>query len=334
MASVREIARVANVSASTVSRMLNGTVPVSDKTRALVLSAIESIESKGAQKTQPHVTVSILMLSPSTSNVQNHSVIYTILLSMVKELSEKGVGNTLIAWNDETDTAGQLLETQTNGFLILGGSEHQVEKLARFFIDRQIPYIFINREIKAFRISSVVIDNEESCRMSVEYLISLGHKRIAYLSGDEQYGHSKARLEGYLKAMKAAQLPVPQEYVLYGDYSETIGYRMGRTLFSLNPRPTAVCTSNDLLAIGCMRYFKEHGLNVPEDFSVIGFGDSSECMNTHPQLSTVFQPNEEFGRIAVDTLLQMIHSPSIVHQNIMLSTRLTLRGSTGPVKAV
>ena len=331
MASVRDIARVANVSASTVSRVLSGSVPVSDKTRAAVLSALEAIESKAAPKVQPQVTVSILMLSPSTANVQNHSVIYTILLSMVQELSKKGVGNTLIAWNDETDKTDQLLETPTNGFLVLGGSESQVEKLACFFIAHHIPYIFINREIKDMRINSIVIDNEESCKMSVDYLISLGHRRIAYLSGDEHYGHSKARLDGYMRAMKDAQLPVFPEYVLYGDYNETVGYAMGRSLFNITPRPTAVCTSNDLLAIGCMRYFNEHGLSVPRDVSVIGFGDSSECLNTRPQLSTVFQPNDDFGRIAVDALLQSIHSPYIIHQNIMLSTKLTLRGTTGPV---
>lgn len=330
MATVREIAALAGVSPSTVSRVINGNVPVKDSLRNKVLSAIQRLES--VEQSSPAKwaggTVGIIMPTASAMKLAEHPSLYTIVLSFISVLSSHGLGNTTIPLEDNMSGITAL---NIDGFLILGTSEEQEDKLLPLLTELGKPFIFINRFMGGKHASCINFDEEQAIEIAVNYLLELGHKKIAFIGGNPDYRNTKLRYQSYVNTLHKAGIEPDPEFVLYGEYSERSGEELGRRLLSLKKRPTAACVGSDPIAIGFMRYLSQQGLKLPQDLSVIGFGDIDACEYVTPALTTISQNSKDIGCVAAEALLEMIKNPIICRQQILLRTKLVVRSSCVPL---
>lgn len=331
-ATMREIAKAAGVSPSTVFRVLNSDIPVSPTTRAKVIAAQQILQSK--KNTVPaeplgRFSVGVILPAHSAADLGGHPSLFAIITSFVEELSARGISNTTIVYDENTMAAQSLLSTPMDGYLIIGTSEEQERAIVPLLSAAGLPNVLINRQAKDIHTSSVNVDDTSSTMDATEHLISLGHREIAFIGGNKNYQNTRHRLMGYQLAMEKHGLPVRSDYILFGEFSERSGYQQGKALLSLPRRPTAGVCASDPLAIGCMRCLTENGLNLPEDFAVIGFGNVEASKYVTPSLSTVSQPSKEMGTIAANTLIQMLENPIICSQNVRLKTNLVIRDSSG-----
>lgn len=329
---MRQIAKAAGVSPSTVFRVLNSDTPVSPTTRAKVIAAQQILQSKknAAPAEAPgRFSIGIILPAHSAADLGGHPSLFSIITSFVEELSAKGISNTTIIYDEETMTPQSLLSPSIDGYLILGTSEEQERVIVPLLSSAGLPNILINRQAEDVYTSSVSVDDTSSTMDATEYLISLGHKEIAFIGGNKNFQNTRHRLLGYKLAMEKHGLPIRSEYIFFGEYSEQSGFQQGKSLLNLLHRPTAGICASDPLAIGLMRCLTENGLHLPDDFAVIGFGNVEASKYVTPSLSTVSQPSKEMGTIAANALIQMLENPVICFQKVRLKTSLVIRDSTG-----
>jgi len=330
MATVREIAKLAGVSASTVSRVLNSAISVSPSTRSKVLSAKEELENHTSRSfPKREYSVGIIMPSGPATNLIEHPSLFTIITSFIERLTAHGVKNTTLVYDENKICPDDLFATQFDGYMIIGTSEEQENILLPELAKRGIPHLLVNRYANNEHLICLNYDDEHASTSVVEYLISLGHRKIAFIGGNKNYQNTKRRLSGYQLALRKAGIAERNDYILFGEYSEAFGYQSGETIMSMKERPTAAYFASDPLAIGCMRYLSEHGLSLPKDLAIIGFGDIEACKYVSPKLSTVAQPSRDTGIAAAGTLLQMIETPTITQNQVLLKTKLIIRESSG-----
>jgi len=193
----------------------------------------------------------------------------------------------------------------------------------------RIPIVLLNNQHPSEFVHSVMIANIAASREATGYLISLGHRRIAYL-GDRNGGQSDTeRFSGYRNALEEAGLPFRPELMVHGDGKPEGGTAAMAELLALPQLPTAVFCYNDMTALGALRHIRATGLRVPEDISVIGFDDLYIAQYTDPPLTTVRQPMRMMGRMAMETLLQLLDGSQLAH-SVKVPGELILRESTAP----
>jgi LacI family transcriptional regulator len=171
-------------------------------------------------------------------------------------------------------------------------------------------------------------DNLRGARLAVEHLLSLGHRRIAMLTGREDLQSARLRERGFREAMAEAGVPVDEELVLTGDYDPVVSEAAARRLLSRDKPPSAVFAANDTSAIATVEVAWSLGLTVPEDLSVVGFDNIPESALNSPPLTTVSQPIKVMGRQAVDMLVRLMRGEEIEKSHVTLDTHLVVRGST------
>lgn len=329
---MREIAKAAGVSPSTVFRVLNSSTPVSPATRAKVIAAQQILQSKKVSAPADELTqfsVGIILPVNSASDLGGHPSLFAIITSFVEELSVKMISNTTIIYDEKVMSPQDLLSSPKDGYLIIGTSEEQERAIVPLLSNAGLPSILINRQAKDVHTSSVNVDDTAATMDATEYLISLGHKDIAFIGGNKNYQNTKHRLLGYQLAMEKHGLPIRSEYILFGEFSERSGYQQGNAILQMRHRPTAAICASDPLAIGCMHCLIKNGLNLPEDFAIIGFGNVEASKYVTPSLSTITQPSKEMGIVAANTLVQLLQNPVICSQKVRLKTSLVIRESSG-----
>jgi LacI family transcriptional regulator len=193
--------------------------------------------------------------------------------------------------------------------------------------EREIPFVFIDYPPKDEKIYSVMVDNENGAYEATEYLIKLGHKRIAFLAGPEVAWDSKARFKGYLKALKTYGIQFSPELVENGNFTKEEGYAATKRLLEKEEKFTAIFSSNDQMAIGAIRALKESGYKIPIDISIVGFDNIEASSIIEPPLTTVSQPIYEMGKKAVDIITALINEEKIEEKRYMLKTKLIERHS-------
>ena len=332
MATIREIAELAGVSPATVSRVMNGNVPVRENARNKVLSAIRRIENQSRVMSDSPLSRRVGIIMPATSaiNLPGHPSLYSIVISFIEALNSRHIGNTTIVLDGKSSIED--LVQRADAYLVLGTSEEQEEKLLPWLLGQSSPFMFINRQVDNKHASSINIDDEQATEIAVNYLLGLGHKKIAFIGGNQNYRNTRLRYKSYNLSLSKVGIEPDEKYVLYGEYAEASGYEMGARLLAMKDRPTAACVASDSIAIGLMRYLTEQGLSLPEDFSVIGFGNVEAAEYVSPPLTTISQNSFDMGHIAASALLQMMENPSISRQQIRLKTELVVRNSCAPLE--
>jgi len=226
---------------------------------------------------------------------------------------------------EETSTAAKFLtEKRVDGAIVLAYniSEEILERSAR----NEFPVILLDRIVDNKFVVSIEVDNEEGCYMAAEYLIEQGHRDIAYIGGQAIDRLHMKRVYGYESALHKHGLDAKGRLHQFGIFNRDNGYNMTKMLIAQGNLPTGIMYANDEMAIGGLKAFKEHGIKVPSDVSVIGFDDIELAEYVQPSLTTVMQPKYERGALAAHLLFQVLEG-KVVDDYYKLPTQLVIRDS-------
>lgn len=324
---IKDVAKKAGVSISTVSRVINQSKPVRPKTRDRVMDAIDELAYRPnaiARSLKVKHTQSIGIMVPDIANQYYPEVVrgvedvanmydYTILLC-----------NTDMDYDKELRYFTELEEKQVDGLIVMGNLIS--DTLAQKIKESGIPVVLVGTSHE--EMPSVTINNVMAARDAVNYLIQNGHLRIGMITGkmkDPVMG--KARLEGYRTALDGAGIEWQQELVVEGGYRFKSGYEGAVQLLMLNDKPTAIFVSSDEMAIGAMRAILEKGLRIPEDIAIIGFDNIDMAEKVYPSLTTIAQPMYEMGAIGTRLLTKYLQGDSVSADKVILEYKLIMRES-------
>lgn len=307
MITIKDVAKRAGVSPSTVSRTLSGKVPVDRQTREKVMEAIRALNYKPnilAKGLKEGRTNTIGLIIPNICNP-----VFPAVARGVEDVArEKGF--TVILCNTdenieaEKDYVEKLQKRWVDGFIFATAREESQHILE--LKEKGFPVVLVVRHMDE-AVDAVVIDNYKSSVEAVEYLINTGHRRICIINGDRSLTLYSERFEGYRHALEAAGLPFIPELVLDVAGRDDNGYGAVMGLLKKGILPDAVFATSDPRAIGAIRAIKDCGLNVPGDVSVVGFDDLSISPFLDPPLTTVSQPLYEMGAKAARRLIEIIN---------------------------
>jgi len=306
MHTIRDVARLAGVSVATTSKVINNKGSVRPKTAKRVLEAMAALDyhpDQVARSLKVRQTQTIGIVIPDITNPFFTDVIRGV------ETEARASGYSLILADSNEDSAleeanlNMLYARRADGVLLAPTAAFaSQDRLTR----RRFPVVLFDRLCPGFAGSAVVTDNLVGAREATEHLISLGHKRIAIITGRMELANAVARLEGFRGAFQRAHLPLPEEYVRYGDFQFESGYRCGAELMQLATPPTAIFSCNNKMTLGLIRALFELHVACPQQVSVVGFDDFDWAANFSPRLTTVAQPTLEMGRQATRMLFEMI----------------------------
>jgi LacI family repressor for deo operon, udp, cdd, tsx, nupC, and nupG len=327
---MEDIAELAGVSVATVSRALSGSSAVTTQTREKVEHAaaragyVVNHAARGLRLQRSH---QLLVILPTIAN----AFFADVVLGVEDEAQAAGysvlVGSTEGSVQREEALARHLLTGAVDGLLVLTGRRAQPWAT---MADAGHRVVAISEDIPRASTALVSIDNRAAARDAVRHLITLGHRRIGFLSGPARNILTVQRFRGYAAALSEAGIPQDADLVTDGQYSFADGAAGFRRLCAGRQRPTAVFCCNDELAIGAMRAARLAGLAVPEDVSVIGFDDIAMAEVVDPPLTTIRQPRRSLGREAARVLLEGLDGTSPPRKR-HLPYELIIRESTRPV---
>ncbi|MED4300783.1 LacI family DNA-binding transcriptional regulator [Geobacillus stearothermophilus] len=334
MASIKDVAKRANVSTATVSRVLRNTGNVTEETRQRVLEAIEALNY------QPNVlgrylrrmeTETVLVVVPDITNPFFSKVLRGIEAVALKHGYQVLLGDTQNDARLEEQYLNVLPQRQVDGMIFLTARirKELVEEMAR-----QFPIVLACEYLEGTDIPTVSIDNISSARKATEYLIRLGHRRIAHLSGPMDVILSRDRLRGYYQALAQHEIEVDAALVQEGDFTYESGYHLTLKLLALEKPPTAIFAANDEMAIGAVKAIRHRGGRVPDDVAVVGFDDIHMASIFEPSLTTIAQPMFEIGQKAMELLLRLIEGIDVERRQLVLPDRLVIRDSCGGGRSV
>lgn len=326
MSNIRDVAKAAGVSVATVSRALSDPDKVSQTSLDKVHAAIERVGYRPnmlARSFRSAKSYAVVVLVPDITNPFFSQVIraiedraqqkgYAVLLGDTRGLPEREKEYIRRVETRMADGVIQLRPDQPGNPTVMPDDIQCVNVCG----------------CESTTGPRVRIDNRGAARSVVEYLLSLGHKRIGVISGLKNNPHSIDRLAGYQEALAAAGLPFDPALVAEGDFTTWSGLNSAKQFCSMENRPTAVFCMNDEMAIGAIQTFKSQGLRVPEDISVTGFDDISYARYCDPSLTTVAQPAEEMGKLAMDMLLRLIEGQELAQIENILPAEFVIRKST------
>jgi len=223
-----------------------------------------------------------------------------------------------------------MTERQVDGMIFIdaGASSKELNNLLR---DLTIPLVLVDRIVPGVDVDYVTVTNIKGGRDATNYLLSLGHRRIACLTGPTNLPTSSDRLTGYVQALTEADIPLDDSLIYTGDFQIESGYNGAHHLLGLDPHPTAIFAANDLMAVGVMRAAADLGLSIPSNLSVVGFDDIPQAKFSVPALTTITQPAPQIGVIATDYLIKRIRNQDLPSEQQILETKLIIRHTTASV---
>jgi LacI family repressor for deo operon, udp, cdd, tsx, nupC, and nupG len=327
MIKMEEVAKLADVSTATVSRVLSGSGKVTEKTKYKVMKAIQSLDYQPnimARNLRKMETKTILVIVPDISNIFFSKVLKGIEVVAREQEYQILLGNTDNMIERELEYLNLLRQRKADGVILLTARANRkyIEELSLKY-----PLVLACEYIEGSNIPTVSIDNISSARRATEYLISLGHRRIGYVSGPMNVILNRDRLKGYKQALATNGIELESILVQEGDYSFDSGYKLAMKYFSLENPPTALFSANDEMAIGCVKAAKAMGLRVPEDLSIVGFDNIRTSQIVEPAITTVAQPMYEIGEKAMLLLLGLIKDETLTKRQFVLEDQLIIRDS-------
>ncbi|MBO1510174.1 LacI family DNA-binding transcriptional regulator [Metabacillus bambusae] len=327
---IKDIAKLANVSHTTVSRALNDSPLIKDKTKQKIIEIANQLNYS------PDVHARSLVLQKS----------YTIglfLTSLVNGTSSsflaetiKGVHtvidenyNLFVRGIQDFQSFSSITRKRFDGIILM--SQSDVDNAFIYHVlEQKIPLVILNRKVEDRSIVNILSNDCEGAYEAVSLFIKNGHRNIAIIEGTSQFRSSQERKEGYLNALIDHNVPILQQYMVKGNYDMESGYEAMKKLLLLNSPPTAVFCSNDDMAIGAMKAINEAGLVVPTQMSIIGFDDIGFSEYTTPALTTVKRPIEQISMVGAEKLLELmdevVGEPAPIYLTTNLVNRQTVAG--------
>jgi LacI family transcriptional regulator len=343
MPTIHDVARMAGVHRSTVSRVLTGQGSVSEKSKQKVLDAAKKMNFHlntvaSALKSQRKSAIGLLSFwhcSPNASDVFYQQTLTGIIDEITRSKFNLLLNNIEGTLDPSNEKMKFCYESHLGGILLMAPLVKD-EAAFDFLSGLNIPVLFLLYKPQDPRYSFVDLDNRQGARLAVDHLTELGHRRIAFIGGEMEYSsNARDRYEGYKESLRVARLKEDPQLVSNGYFWSQHGEDSMKTFLALpaDQRPTAVFASTDAIAYGALKTLTEAGLRVPEDISIVGFDDNELASHLKPGLTTIRQPFYNIGQEAVKLLEALIAAPQGKARHQFVAPELIVRGSTAPPRA-
>ena len=332
---LEEVARLAGVSRSTVSRVVNNDARVSGGVRERVQGIIQEHNyhpNAAARSLASRRTRILGLLIPQAAGTIFSDPFFPQLIQGAVDSCNAADHNLLMLMNSSTDPQGiaQMHRRVLGGHHLDGlviASSIVDDPIITYLHDTHYPFVLVGRHPRYREIPSVDVDNRGAMQSAVAHLLEHGYRRIAFIGGLPNMIAAIDRYGGYVTGLQEAGLLPDPALVVHGNFTQEGGYRAMQTL--LAHRPDAVCAASDTMALGAIRAARDGGYSVPGDLAVVGFDNVAASAHSQPPLTTVGQPIAELGREAIRILLDHIAQPDQPAVHLLLPTHLILRRSCG-----
>jgi DNA-binding LacI/PurR family transcriptional regulator len=338
MPTINDIAKRTGLSVATISRAINKSGYVSDKSLKLIEQAIQETSYKPnwmARGLHGKATQQIGLIIPDISNV-----FYTALAkSITTHLRDLGYAVILCVTDDDPQNDATYLEVleskQVDGILYVHASGAQTQALLSGMMARKLPIVALNRHLADALLDAVLVDNFRGAYEAVRYLIELGHERIALIVGDPGIVTAADRIRGYQAALAESSLPLVPELLKVGKFSRDYGEQATQELLSLAQPPTAIFATSNRIVMGALSVLGRERVRIPDDLSVLAFNDTEWLSAWNPPISAVRAAEDEMAKLAVDLILRRVQEMENEHiptrpLAYYLSTVLVKRESCAP----
>lgn len=326
---IYDVAREANVSMATVSRVVNNNPNVKPTTRKKVLETIKRLGYRPnavARGLASKKTTTIGAIIPDIS-----SIFFSELVRGIEDIAKMYNYNIILSNSDqnkenEIQLINTMFEKQVDGILFMGGnvSQEHVDQ----FETSNVPVVLAATHDETGNIPSVNIDYEVAAYEATKFLIDRGHKHPAFVSGQESVQSNVFKYDGYIRALEEAGVDINEDYIIRDGYSYDAGIAGINRLLDLSEKPTAVFVAADEMALGVIHGAQDKGYNVPEDIEVFGFNNTRLATMVRPTLSTVIQPMYDLGAVAMRLLTKYMDKEDVAESKVILPHRIVERNST------
>lgn len=329
---IYDVAREANVSMATVSRVVNGNPNVKPSTRKKVLEAIEKLGYRPnavARGLASKKTTTVGVIIPDIS-----SIFFSELARGIEDIATMYKYNIILSNSDrkkekELNLIDTMLEKQVDGILFMGS--HVTEEYVEQFSTASVPVVLAAAYDETDKIPSVNIDYELAAYEATTFLLERGHKQVAFVTSHDDIVTNVLKYHGYEKALKEHGIAVDEQYVVKCDYTYDGGIEGIKQLLSREIKPTAVFVASDEMAIGVIHGAQDHGLQVPDDLEVFGFNNTRLATMVRPTLTTIIQPMYDIGAVAMRLLTKYMNKEEVEDKKVILPHRIIERNSTKPI---
>ncbi|GAA3407218.1 LacI family DNA-binding transcriptional regulator [Paenibacillus hodogayensis] len=327
---IKDIARMAGVSHTTVSRALNDSPLIHEDTKRKIRAIAERLDYSPNYSARSlvlarsyHIGLFFSTLSKGTSSSFFHETVKGVhsVVNTKYHLIVNGI-------DDYDGNYAAVTRKTFDGIIVMSQSDGD-ESFIRYVADKSIPLVVLNRNNEQLSPVNVLADDKAGVYRVVSHMIRQGHSRIALIEGKQSFKSSQARKGGYLQALSEHCIPTDETLHAIGGYTLEGGYAAMQRLLQLKPLPTAVFCSSDEMAVGAMKAIFQSGLTVPGDISVAGFDDDVFSAFLSPALTTVKRPVETISRIGAEKLLAVIERGFPHKETLFVDTELLIRDSVG-----
>jgi LacI family transcriptional regulator len=329
---LEDIANMCGVSRSTVSRVINGDLNVSEKTRQKVMDVIHKYDFQpnlAARGLAMGHTRVLGLVIPKGVQAIFEEPFFALLIQGVST-SCNALDYSVMLWLAEPDYERRMItKILYNGLAdgVIVASMLMDDTIVDSLRQNKLPFMLIGRHPTYDRLSYLDVDNRGGACQAVLHLLRLGRRRVATITGPQNMIAGANRYQGYLDALRDRGIPANPELVVEGDFTDVGGYACMQRL--LPYKPDAVFAASDTMAMAAIQVIQEHGLRVPDDIAVIGFDDIPQASRFRPALTTVRQPITRMGAVAAETLIDMIETGSTLPRQMVLHAELVIRESCG-----
>jgi LacI family transcriptional regulator len=326
---LEDIARISNVSRSTVSRVINGDEKVREETRRRVLDVIQENNfhpNMAARHLAAGRTNVIGLVIPAGVGAIFNDPYFSQLIQGVSGACNAKEYSVML-WLAEPEYERRMIrQIVSNGTVdgVVVSSTLMDDPIVISLHNSNIPFILIGHH-PSIEVNSVDIDNVQAAKQATLYLIDCGRSRLGTINGPQNQMAGHDRSNGFRLALQEKGLAFNAALSADGDFTEAGGYAAMKKL--LPAGPDAVFAANDMMAAGALRAIREAGLSVPKDIALAGFDDIPMAAQLDPPLTTIRQPIKRMGSLAVETLIEAIHQPEIQPRRIVLQPELIVRAS-------
>lgn len=327
MATMKDIARLAQVSTSTVSHVINGSRFVSDEIREKVMRIVAELNytpSAVARSLKVRETKTIGLLVTATNNP-----FFAEVMAGVEQYCQQHQYNLIIATTGgDAKRLQQNLQTlmhkQVDGLLLMCGD-------SRFQADIELaislPLVVMDWWFTELNADKILENSALGGYLATKALIDAGHRKIGIITGNLKKSVAQNRLQGYKNALSEAKIALNPHWIVESHFDFEGGALGIQSLLTQSSRPTAVFCCSDTIAVGAYQAIQQQGLRIPQDLSIMGYDDIELARYLSPPLSTICQPKAELGKLAVEALLQRIKNPNENYRTLVLEPTCILRGS-------